>query len=429
MNPTGPLRDLVGLEVAGHRVVRRLGEGGFGAVYEAVDLALERPVAMKVMRPEAAPQLARFRDEARLLARINDPHVIQIFQVGSLPDGSPYLTMELFGQPLQRVAPRGHPVAPAEAVRLIAQVLRALAAAHGVGVVHRDIKEANILVDPATGQAKVCDFGIARATEPLEDGAEPTAGIIGTPHYLAPERLRGVRDDPRSDLFAVGVVLYRLLTGRRPFDGAGLAGHALAQRIATEDVAPPAEVPRALARVCVRLLARDADLRPPTAQVALDELLRAVDAAPTAALDGPTAMPAPRRRWALPMLIAGLTLGGVALTVSWKAEPAAAGVADASVEPIAPDAAVERMLASGDVDAAPAPDASTSPEADPPDARATPPPDPAPRGTRARPRPTPKARPRPARPATRAPTAPLDRRPRRPTGDSPFVEPEPPSGP
>ncbi len=426
MIPTGPLRDLVGLEVAGHRIVRRLGEGGFGAVYEAVDLALERSVAMKVLRPEAAPELGRFRDEARLLARINDPHVIQIFQVGRLPDGSPYLTMELFGQPLQRVAPRGHPVAAAEAVRLVAQVLRALSAAHGVGVVHRDIKEPNILVDPATGQAKVCDFGIARATEPLEDGAEPTAGIIGTPHYLAPERLRGVRDDPRSDLFAVGVVLYRLLTGRRPFDGAGVAGHALAHRIATEDVAPPAEVPRALARVCVRLLARDPDLRPATAQAALDELLRAVDAAPTGALERLIAAPSPPRRWALPVLVGGLTLGGVAWTVLSKAEPAAAEGLDGAVALEVLDATVRRTLASGDVEAAPAPDASTSPEAGSPDAHATPPPDPAPRGARARPRPTPTTRPRPAPPATRAPTAPLDRRPRRPIDDNPFVEPEPP---
>ncbi|MCB9547316.1 MAG: serine/threonine protein kinase [Myxococcales bacterium] len=315
-----------GSVVAGHRIERRLGGGGFGTVYAAVDLSLDRPVALKVLRRADAPLLARFRDEARLLARLNDPHVIQIYRVGQLPEGEPFLAMERFGDgSLADVVARGQPLPVDEAVPLVAQVLRALVAAHGAGIVHRDIKEANILVERRTGAVKLCDFGIARSQ--AGDGEANTGSqVIGTPHYLAPERFRGVRDDPRSDLYAVGVLLYRLLTGRRPFETPGANAMIIARRAATEDVAPPPAVPQAIARVCVALLARDPSLRPPSAHLALEALLRAWRAEPTASVAAPDALaraplgvpllePPPRRAgWLVPAALAVAVAAALAAT-------------------------------------------------------------------------------------------------------------------
>jgi hypothetical protein len=283
---TAPAALEAGSEVVGHRIEKLLGSGGFGGVYAAIDLALDRPVALKVLRRADALHLARFRDEAKLLARLNDPHVIQVYQVGQLPTGEPYLSMERFGDgSLGDLVARGQPAPLEFTVRVVGQVLRGLVAAHGAGIVHRDIKEANILVDSSVGLAKLCDFGIARARE---GDREVHTGdmIVGTPHYVAPERFRGVQDDPRSDLYSVGVVFYRLLTGRRPFETPGANALVIARRAATEDVHAPPDVPRAVARVCVELLARDADLRPPTAQAALDALARAWGSDPTASVAG-----------------------------------------------------------------------------------------------------------------------------------------------
>ncbi|MEZ4473115.1 MAG: protein kinase [bacterium] len=290
LDDTVPVALEPGSVVAGHRIEARLGGGGFGTVYAAVDIALDRPVAFKVLRQVDAPLLARFRDEARLLARLNDPHVIQIYRVGQLPDGAPFLAMERFGDgSLADQLERGRPLPVDATVPIVAQVLRALVAAHAAGVVHRDIKEANVLLDAHSGVVKLCDFGIARS-QAGDGDAQTGSDVIGTPHYLAPERYRGVRDDPRSDLYAVGVLFYRLLTGRRPFEVPGANAMIIARRAATEDVAPPPAVPRGLARLCAELLARDPALRPPSAHAALEALLRAWRSEPTASVAAPDAL-------------------------------------------------------------------------------------------------------------------------------------------
>lgn len=387
-----PLGDLSpGEVVVGHRIVRRLGAGGFGAVYEAIDLALDRPVALKVLQGADPAALERFDAEARLLARIDDPHVVRIYQVARHHTGAPILTMELFGDgPLSKRVRRGQAASPQFAVGTVAQVLRALVAAHEVGVLHRDVKEANILVDDATGLAKLCDFGIARA---IDDHADRTGrAIIGTPHYVAPERLDGVRDDPRSDLYAVGVVFFRLLTGRRPFEMPGAGAAAIAQRAATEDVALPPDVPRPLARVCGRLLARDPDLRYGSAHEALEDLVRAWRAEPTGELPAAAqlahtpagvpplshasavevaapgeATPRPPRRWLLPVA-ALLTAGAAAALllrpdppVSEAAAPPPASDTVRATPPPAPAPAAAPVAAAAD---AAAPDAGLSPAPD-----------------------------------------------------------------
>jgi serine/threonine-protein kinase len=269
---------------AGYRIVRRIGGGGFGTVYEAIDLDLDRQVAFKVLRDRRPHVLDRFRDEARLLARIDDAHVVRVHRYGRLASGHPFLVMELFGDgSLSAAAPYGRALAPEVAVAAIAQVLLGLDAAHRAGIVHRDVKDANVLVDSASGRVKVCDFGISRSMEPLEGEAPATgSGLVGTLQYMAPERFAGVRDDPRSDLFAVGVVFYRLLTGRRPFDAPGGDTLQVIHKITHDDVAPPAEAPAALARVCAKLLAREPSRRYATARAALDDLRHAWGEIPAA---------------------------------------------------------------------------------------------------------------------------------------------------
>jgi len=285
-----------GSVLQGHRILELLGKGGYGAVYKALDLSLERLVAFKILHTADPNVEARLRDEARLLARINDPHVVQIFQIGQLENGQIFLSMELFGTgSLSELIQAGHRVETGSAVRIIAQVLKALSAAHEVSIVHRDIKEANILLDLQSQRVKVCDFGIARAREPMEAEAPPTGpAVLGTPHYIAPERFRGERDDPRSDLYSVGVVLYRLLTGQRPFEVPGNDALTIVRRQVTEVPPEPDTAPKDLRRYCKRLLSPDPSGRPPDAHSALKELLRAWQAEPETTLEEPLQLPAPQ---------------------------------------------------------------------------------------------------------------------------------------
>jgi serine/threonine-protein kinase len=195
-----------------------IGQGGMGTVRRARDLRLGRDVAIKFLRPDLAadPDVRRrFEEEARAAARLGHAHAVTVFDT-SEQDGEPYIVMEyLPGITLADELARGQ--IPTDRVRKLAlAVLGALAAAHEVGIIHRDIKPANILIT-GDGTAKVVDFGIAKSTEGLD---HTLAGqIIGTPAYLAPERLEGKRATPQSDLYSLAVVLYEALTGRKPFVG------------------------------------------------------------------------------------------------------------------------------------------------------------------------------------------------------------------
>lgn len=307
-----------GAVICGHRLDALLGKGGFGSVYRAVDLALERPVAFKILGRSDAGMLARFRDEAKILARLDDPHIVRVYRIGQLPSGEPFISMELFGDgSLDGLIERGRRMELERSAPIIEQMLAGLQTAHDAGIVHRDIKEANVLIDSATGQAKLCDFGIARATQGARE-AQTDGVLLGTPYYIAPERFRGIGDDPRSDIYAVGVVFYRLLTGQRPFETPGASALVIARRAATEEVPPPVHVPRAVARVCVQMLHRDPDLRYPSAGAALQALRDALTSEPTASrvLDelppGPVAPPRNPRR---ALLIAGAATASV--LASW----------------------------------------------------------------------------------------------------------------
>jgi eukaryotic-like serine/threonine-protein kinase len=202
-----------------------LGTGGMSTVHAAVDRRLQRPVALKRLRPEMAARAdvrARFETEARWAARLSHPNAVGVFDTGE-DGGIPFLVMErLPGQTLgDRLAAAHQPVDPEWLRRLALDVLGALQAAHDCGIVHRDVKPGNILLT-ADGRAKVADFGIAKSLDDERASLDltRTGQLVGTPSYLAPERLDGAPADARSDVYSLAVVLYEALTGRKPFTGA-----------------------------------------------------------------------------------------------------------------------------------------------------------------------------------------------------------------
>ncbi len=200
-----------------YQLVRVVGRGGMGEVWAGRDLRLSRDVAVKLLSPQMASQPGvreRFDAEARSAARLNHPHVVSVFDSGE-HEGTPYLVMELLpGRTLADEVAEG-PLDPERARRIGVEILSALAASHEAGILHRDIKPGNVLLTD-DGLVKVGDFGIAKSTEGLN--LTSTGMIVGTAGYLAPERLAGDAATPRSDLYAVGIVLYEALSGHKPFE-------------------------------------------------------------------------------------------------------------------------------------------------------------------------------------------------------------------
>jgi eukaryotic-like serine/threonine-protein kinase len=200
-----------------YKITRLLGQGGMGAVYQAYDRELDRQVALKVIRGDMAANpeiLRRFKQELILARQITHKNVIRIFDLGQA-DGIKFITMDYIeGEDLQSVLRRKKKLEPAEAANIISQVCRALEAAHAEGVIHRDLKPQNIMLDNS-GRAYVMDFGIARSV--LESGMTQTGALIGTPDYMSPEQASGLSLDVRSDLFSVGIIFYELLSGQIPF--------------------------------------------------------------------------------------------------------------------------------------------------------------------------------------------------------------------
>ncbi|HEV2711665.1 MAG TPA: serine/threonine-protein kinase, partial [Gaiellaceae bacterium] len=254
--------------LAGHRIEAVVGRGGMGVVYRATQLDLDRTVAMKVIAAELLEDDAarrRFLQESRLAASIDHPHVIPIHAAGER-DGVPYLVMQyIAGDDARGLVRRVGPVDPARAARIVAQVAEALDAAHAAGLVHRDVKPANVLL--AVGDhAYLTDFGLSRH---LRSTSGPTASgrWVGTADYVAPEQIRGGHVDARADVYALGCVLFFLLTGEVPFprldDEARLWAHLTEPPRRVSVVA--SSVPHAFDAVIERALAKAPDDRYPSA--------------------------------------------------------------------------------------------------------------------------------------------------------------------
>ena len=266
-----------------YRLVRRIGVGGMGEVWEADDTVLGRRVALKVLVQELADDpraTRRFVREARATAKLTHPNVTRVYDFGR-DGGLPYLVMELLeGDTLaDRLA--GGPLPPSEAARIGAAVADALDAAHRRGIIHRDIKPSNVLLTPA-GEVKVMDFGIAAAAD--ETHSTTGSGLYGTAAYISPERAAGQAATPAADVYSLGAVLYELLTGRPPFLGDSpvlvVRAHLHERPRPVRELAP--WVPARLADTCEAALAKDPAQRPSSA-AALAIRLRAASSAPCGA--------------------------------------------------------------------------------------------------------------------------------------------------
>lgn len=209
----------LGRQIGKYRVIRLLGGGAFAWVYEAIDRDLEIPVALKILRPEFAGDdvaEARFRREASTAAKLRHPNIVVVRDVGQI-EGASFVAMDLLSSSLGHRLHRPRKLPEAEVVRIGLDVAAALGAAHAAGVIHRDIKPDNILFGRAD-EAIVADFGLARALA-SDLALSKSNQVMGTPHYFSPEQARGLELDGRSDLYSLGVTLYRAVTGQLPFDG------------------------------------------------------------------------------------------------------------------------------------------------------------------------------------------------------------------
>jgi serine/threonine-protein kinase len=267
--------DLEGCVLDGRYELHELiGEGTFGRVYRSYDRRLAREVAIKVIKPWWAedPEWAEsFGLEAQLLARVSDPGIVQIFDVGQADEGLYYVTELVDGESLAGRLKRGGRLAPWEACDIAEQLCRALEHAHAERIVHRDIKPANVLIS-SRGRVKVGDLGIARLAEGTTEGA--TATIVGTPRYMAPEQASGLPVTPATDVYSAGIVLYEMLAGHPPFNGDTPVEIAL--RHVQEPPAPlPPGTPRSLERIVLHALAKEPADRYQSAAAMAEDLARA----------------------------------------------------------------------------------------------------------------------------------------------------------
>src|SRR6266542_3035239 len=261
-----------------YRILNPLGEGGMGTVYLAEDIQLGRRVALKVPHfdPLADPeQLKRFYREAKTAARIEHPNICPVFDVGEI-DGIHYLTMPFIdGTPLSQLAASGEPWQPRQATELICQLAEAVHALHRQGLVHRDLKPSNVMVR-LEGEPVLMDFGLAKQLQSADQNLTATGAVMGTPGYMSPEQvLDASHSGPGTDIYSLGVILYELVAGRRPFEGPVAAVYA---QILHSAPAPPSLVRPGLDvqlnAICLKALAKKPEERFPTAQALADALVR-----------------------------------------------------------------------------------------------------------------------------------------------------------
>jgi serine/threonine-protein kinase len=271
--PSVPPPDpLIGRTLDGrYRVEAVLGEGGMGLVYRAKHAMLNKSLAIKVLKPEVSKDvevMERFRQEAQSATAIGSPHIIDISDFGALPDGSTYFVMEfLDGVSLTKAMELEHPMHPARVVKVAKQICDALGAAHERTIVHRDMKPDNIYLVKRGNEVdfvKVLDFGIAKvggASSKLTKAGQ----VFGTPHYMSPEQCAGAGVDQRTDIYALGVILYEMSSGRVPFDADNLMGiltkHMYEKPIPPHELPPPIDVPPGLEAIIMKCLEKSTDVR------------------------------------------------------------------------------------------------------------------------------------------------------------------------
>ncbi|MFN0252155.1 MAG: protein kinase domain-containing protein [Kofleriaceae bacterium] len=276
---TAEAPSLIGREIAGrYRVRAKLGEGGMGAVYKAEQMSLKRTVAVKLLRPEVASSqllLARFNAEAQAVAKLSHPNTVNIYDFGQDGDGTLFIAMEFIeGKSLRQVIHTEAPLPLRRTLNIASQIAASLVDAHAASIIHRDLKPDNVMMQDRGKQrdvVRVLDFGIAK----LRDEGRQTqmamtqAGdMLGTPQYMAPEQIRAEHIDGRTDVYALGCILYEMITGRLPFEGTTVM--ALLSKHLTEQVVPPSarrpelNVPPAIDQLVLAAMAKDPNARPAT---------------------------------------------------------------------------------------------------------------------------------------------------------------------
>ena len=275
-----------------YEVLRVIGEGGMGRVYEARHTRLHtKRFAVKLLHHELARQpevVTRFQREAEAASVLTHPNVVGVYDVNTSADGRPYIVAELLqGEELGSYLDRLGRLPAVEAVHIVRQVCHALGAAHAHGIVHRDVKPENVFLAGPNATVKVLDFGISKVSE-TSDGLTKTGTVMGTPDYMAPEQARGDRVDARADIYAVGAILYRALTGRKPFEGSDPM--AILTAVLTQEPERPStlepSIPLSLELVVQRTMAKNANERFGTMD-ALEQALAPFDA-PDAHLPAPS---------------------------------------------------------------------------------------------------------------------------------------------
>ncbi len=273
-------------QIPGYEIIGILGRGGMGIVYRARQIALNRTVALKMIRFAGQPSAvdsARFQAEAEAIARLQHVNVVQVYEVGT-HQGSPYFSLEFCGGGSLKSRLAGTPLPPREAARLTQTLARAMHAVHQRGIVHRDLKPANVLLAD-DGSPKIADFGLVKHIG--ETGETATGAVLGTPSYMAPEQASGQSKDvgPACDIYALGAILYELLVARPPFAGASLT--ETLDQVRNYDPVPPrrlrAGLDRDLETICLKCLAKQPEDRYPSAKDLVDDLERFLAGAPVKA--------------------------------------------------------------------------------------------------------------------------------------------------
>jgi serine/threonine-protein kinase len=315
-----------------YKLMSELGRGSMGVVYQALHVDLSRTVALKLMDPDKLGGAAvdRFRAEARHIAQLSHDNLIKVFDFGVAQDGRPYYAMEyLIGESLERKLAKDGEMPQREACLVALQAARALEAAHGAGVLHRDVKPGNLLVTSA-GVVKLFDFGLSGEPVVASGGDTEALHVVGTPEYMAPEQAKGGNADARSDIYALGAVLYELITGYQPHVAKNLVELLdLKQRVTpvlASQRRPDAGITKSLDALLAKMLSADPARRPQTASELCAALEAIIDEKPRAA-----SVEAPRRRGLALSLVAGMSvlvlgIGGAAVAKTPAGEKATASV-------------------------------------------------------------------------------------------------------
>jgi serine/threonine-protein kinase len=287
--PTQPLENLIG-RTLNHRylVEDKIGEGGFGAVFRGKQIATGREVALKILHPHNVNDetiVARFRREAEACSKLRDPHTVTTYDFDETPDGILYLAMELLrGRALHHLQKADGPLGAMRVLRILDQVAASLSEAHANGIVHRDMKPENVFIEQRAGEdhVKVLDFGIAKVMSDDRQVPALTAvgQTLGTLEFMSPEQLRGQKLDGRSDIYALGMMAYEMLTGKLPFQSAKTPIDIINFHMKTEAPAPSKlveglDIPAAVDAIIVKMVQKDREDRFADAAALREEIARA----------------------------------------------------------------------------------------------------------------------------------------------------------